>query len=127
MSRLPLFLALCLPTGMIAQTAPPPRIDFNAAGGMGTSGTTGQGTATVSGKVVLPPGWTLSIHTLTIRYAKDGGSTTLNTLLPITAPNFNTQLDLKSGSYSVWAVIDVKDPDGKERQISSDQQSVNIP
>ena len=127
MSRLPLFLALFLPFAAAAQSPPPPRIDFNAGGEMGQPGSTGEGVASVSGKIVLPPGWKLSIHTLTIRYAKDSGATTLNTLLPIVGLNFATKLNLKSGNYKIWAVIDVKDPDGKERQISSEQRNVNVP
>lgn len=123
MSRLPLLVALCLPVAVMAQ-APTPSLDVTVSG---ESGSGGDGIATVSGKITLPPGWKLSIHTLTIRYAKDGGNTTLNALLPINQPDFKTKINLKTGSYKVWAVIDVKDADGKERQISSTPSNVNIP
>jgi hypothetical protein len=119
-------LALVLPIAAAAQ-APMPSLDLIVSAEPGQPGSTGEGVATVSGKVTLPPGWKLSIHTLTIRYAKDGGRTTLNTLCPITAPDFKTKLNLNSGSYKVWAVIDVKDANGKERQISSSPSNVNVP
>lgn len=123
MCRLPLLVALFLPAAVMAQ-ASTPSLTINVSG---ESGSGGDGIATVSGKISLPPGWKLSIHTLTIRYAKDGGNTTLNTLVPINQPDFKTKVNLKSGTYKVWAVIDVKDADGKERQISSDPSNVNIP
>ena len=42
--------------------------------------------------------------------------------------NFQTELELRKGSvYGVGRVIDVKDADGREKQISSDPQSVSIP
>ena len=127
MSRLPLLLALCLPAAAVAQTQNDPKLDITVTADQGAPGTTDQGTVTVSGKVTLPAGWQLSIHTLTIRYAKDGGATTLNALLPITGPDFKVKINLKSGSYSVWGVIDVKDIAGRERQISSGSQNANVP
>jgi hypothetical protein len=126
MSRLPLLVALVLPLAAMAQ-APTPSLDVTVSAEPGAAGSTGEGAATVSGKVTLPPGWKLSIHTLTIRYAKDGGNTTLNTLVPINQPDFKTKINLKTGTYKVWAVIDVKDADGKERQISSTPSNVNVP
>lgn len=126
MSRLPFLVALVLPIAAAAQSPPSvPKIEITVSGQQGQPGS--DGTASVSGKITLPPGWKLSIHTLTIRYAKDGGATTLNAFLPIDQLDFNAKTNLKSGNYSVWAVIDVKDADGKERQISSDKQSVSIP
>jgi hypothetical protein len=128
MIRLALLLSVCLPCAAWAQSTTGPRIDLNAAGGMGQPGS-GEGSASVSGNITLPPGWQLSIHTLTIRYAKEGGGTTLNALLPLKSNGstaFSASLGIKSGSYKIWAVIDVKDADGHERQISSDPRSVTV-
>ncbi|HKB05854.1 MAG TPA: hypothetical protein VKD90_26900, partial [Gemmataceae bacterium] len=86
----------------------------------------GSGPVTVSGKIILPPGWKLSIHTLTIRYKKPGGAATLNAFLPVKGPEFKATINITSGSYQVWAVIDVKDAEGRERQISSPVQSVTV-
>jgi uncharacterized lipoprotein YbaY len=127
MLRLPLILALGLPLAAMAQSQALPTININVAGDQGTPGSTGEGSISVSGKINLPPGWKLSIHTLTIRYAKQGGSTTLNTFIPVKSDStFNSKLQMKSGSYSVWAVIDVKDAEGRERQISSSSSNVNV-
>jgi hypothetical protein len=128
MNRLPLFLALCLPGIVVAQSPTEPRIELSASGSESPSGTItdGEGPASVSGKIVLPPGWKLNIHVLTIRYAKDGGSRTLNTLLPVKGLEFSTTLNLKAGSYTVWAVIDVKDTQGRERQIKSESKTIEV-
>jgi hypothetical protein len=131
MPRTHLLLAvlLALPLVAAAQTppAPQPTIDINVSGQSGAPGS-GVGTATVSGQVNLPPGWKLSIHTLTLRYKKAGTATTLNAFLPVKgAPHtFKTSLQLANGSYQVWGVIDVKDPSGKTKEISSPPQSVPI-
>jgi hypothetical protein len=127
MLRTSLILLLSLSVPVVAQTTPTgPRIDMNAAGN-GTPGSNGEGTASVSGSIILPAGWTLSIHTLTIRYAKDGGSSSLNAFAPVKgALSFSASTILKSGNYKVWAVIDVKDADGRERQISSDPSNITV-
>jgi uncharacterized lipoprotein YbaY len=131
MTRLPLLLAVSLAVAVAApaQTPAPPQptIDLQVSGQSGTPGS-GQGTATVSGKVNLPPGWKITVHTLTVRYQKDGTVTTVNAFIPVKgAPfKFATKLDLPNGSYSVWAVIDVKDADGREKQIASQAQNVPI-
>jgi hypothetical protein len=124
MNRIPLFIPILIVVWIAgvarAQTPPAePRIEYSASTGA-------DGAVTVSGKVVLPPGWKLSIHTLTIRYQKAGGSATLNALLPLKAPEFKGTINLTAGSYQTWAVIDVKDADGREKQISSQAQSVTV-
>jgi uncharacterized lipoprotein YbaY len=128
MNRIPLFIVLCLPAAAATQAPPPtPRIELSAAGESGGSITDGEGAASVSGKIILPPGWKLSVHVLTIRYAKDGGAQTLNTLLAVRGNiEFSTNLTLESGSYKIWAVIDVKDDKGRERQISSDPKMISV-
>lgn len=125
MLRLALLLIFCLPLAAFAQVVNP-KIDLSAGASSGSGGAQGQGTASVSGTIELPPGWKLSIHVVTVRYALQGGSTSLNALIPIQGKSFSNRLDLKNGSYKVWAVIDVKDADGRERQISSAPQNVNI-
>jgi uncharacterized lipoprotein YbaY len=131
MKRLPLLLTglFVVAVGAPAQSpAPPePTIDLKVSGQSGTPGS-GQGTATVSGKVNLPPGWKITVHTLTIRYQKNGTATTVNAFVSVKgAPfNFQTKLELPVGSYSVWGVIDVKDADGREKQIASPAQGVPI-
>jgi hypothetical protein len=108
-----------------AQAPPEPTITLEASGTGGTAGS--DGTVTVSGNINLPAGWKLSIHTLTIRYQKLPGASTLNALASVKGGGpFNLKLDMKSGSYSVWAVIDVKDADGREKQISSPPRNVNV-
>lgn len=128
MLRLPLLVALGLPLVAIAQSSSSlPSISINAGADQGTPGSTGEGAVTVSGKIVLPDGWKLSIHTLTIRYAKNGGNSSLNAFLPVKADStFNSKLNMKSGNYKIWAIIDVKDAEGRERQISSTPQNVNV-
>ncbi len=127
MNRLPLLLVLVLPIATAADSPPLPRIEFGGSGGPDGGGVSGQGDATTGGRIILPPGWKLSIHTLTIRFAKDGGGTTLNALAPVKGTEFHLKTKLKSGSYKAWACIDVKDLDGKERQITSDSTDLEIP
>jgi hypothetical protein len=118
-------LAVGLAATAPAQTPPAgPKIDLHAAG----SGTgSGDGSATASGTITLPAPWQLSIHVVTLRYQKDGSTKTLNAFVPVKGDKFTTDVGLKKGSYKVWAVIDVKDADGREKQIASDPQSVSIP
>jgi hypothetical protein len=120
---------LALAVAAPAQSPPPPEptIEINVSGESGAPGS-GQGTATVSGKVNLPPGWKITVHTLTLRYRKNGTATTVNAFVPVKgAPfTFKTKLDLPAGSYGVWGVIDVKDAEGREKQISSPSQGVSI-
>jgi uncharacterized lipoprotein YbaY len=131
MKRLPLLLAGLLGVAAAAPAQSPaptqPSIDLRVSGQSGSPGS-GSGTATVSGQVNLPPGWKITVHTLTLRYRKDGKATTVNAFLAVKgAPfKFETKLELPAGSYAVWAVIDVKDPDGREQQVSSPPQSVPI-
>jgi uncharacterized lipoprotein YbaY len=129
MKQLPLLVAGLLAATAAAQTPAPPQptIDLQVSGQSGTPGS-GQGTASMSGKVNLPPGWKITVHTLTVRYQKDGTATTVNAFIPVKgAPfKFETKLDLPVGSYAVWAVIDVKDADGREKQIASPAQNVPI-
>lgn len=123
--RLPLLLALILPATLAAD-ANEPGIDANVGTDGGTGDTNGEGVVSISGKIRLPAGWTLSIHTVTIRHEKHGGTTTLNAFLPVKGLEFNNKVNLKAGSYKVWAVIDVKDSQGREREISSQPSNVNI-
>jgi hypothetical protein len=117
-------LAVGLTAGAPAQSPPPgPRIELGAAG----SGTgTGSGTATVSGTITCPAPWQLSIHVVTVRFQKAGGTKTLNALIPVKGDKFSASVDLKAGSYRIWAVIDVKDADGREKQVASDPRTVTI-
>jgi hypothetical protein len=39
---------------------------------------------------------------------------------------FRSTLELPAGSYGIWAVIDVKDAEGRERQITSPPQNVPV-
>jgi hypothetical protein len=88
--------------------------------------TSGNGTITAKGSIDLPGPWKLSIHTLTIKYRKDGGTATLNWLLPVKGGKFESALNMNPGAYSVWGVIDVKDNEGREKQISSPPQSAKV-
>ena len=118
-------LAVGLAAPVPAQTPPAgPKIDLQASGAGSGSG---DGSATAFGKITLPAPWQLSIHVVTIRYQKDGSTKTLNAFVPVKGDKFTTDVGLKKGSYKVWAVIDVKDADGREKHISSDPQSVSIP
>jgi hypothetical protein len=87
----------------------------------------GSGSISVSGTITTPAPWQLSIHTVTVRFRKDGGSKTLNVFIPVKGPNFSATVDMKRGGYTVWAVIDVKDAGGHEIQIQSGQQQANVP
>jgi hypothetical protein len=89
--------------------------------------TAGNGSITANGTVELPGTWKLSIHTLNIKYQKDGAGATLNWLLPVKGGKFNSTLNMNAGSYTVWAVIDVKDNEGREKQISSPPQTAKVP
>jgi hypothetical protein len=130
MNRLPLLIPVLIAIGAtkpaVAQSPPTePKIEFTASGG--GDGSSGSGSVTVSGKIVLPPGWKLSIHTLTIRYQKAGGAATLNAFLPVKgSAEFKATINITAGSYQVWAVIDVKDAEGREKQISSPVRSVTV-
>jgi hypothetical protein len=101
-----------------------PSIEVTASGG-GTGN--GDGIATVSGTINLPPGWELSIHVVTIRYQKDGSSKSLNVFISAKGANFSATINLPKGGYGIVGLIDVKDKDGHERQISSGSQNVNVP
>ena len=101
-----------------------PTINVNASGG-GTGN--GDGTATVTGSINLPAGWELSIHVVTIRYQKDGTGKMLHAFIPVKGPDFTATINLPKGSYGIVGLIDVKDKDGHERQISSGSQNVNVP
>ena len=125
MTRLSLFAVLAIGlTAAPAQSPPPagPKLTLEASGG----GTAGSGTVTASGNITLPAPWELSIHVVTVRYQKQGGGKTLNGLIPVKGANFSAELQLKPGTYSVWAVIDVKDADGREKQISSEPKPFSI-
>lgn len=122
------FLLVVMVIGVTASApaqAPPtgPRISVGASGSGGGSGS---GTATVSGTISCPAPWQLSIYTVTVRFQKDGGSKTLNAFIPVKGDKFFAQVDLKAGSYRAWAVIDVKDADGREKQISSEPKPISI-
>lgn len=130
MTRLPLVTAGLLVVAVAAPAqspTPEPTIDFNVSGQSGTPGS-GTGTATVSGKVTVPPGWKVTVHTLTIRYQKDGTGTTVNAFAAVKGSTltFEAKLDLPTGSYTVWGLIDVKDQAGHEKQISSPSKGVPI-
>lgn len=115
-------VVFCLFASQIADgqaPAPQPKIELRANGG--------NGSITVAGTITLPPGWKLSIHTLTVRHSKSTGGKTLNALIPVKGDaTFNTMVNISSGSYSIWAVIDVKDADGREYQITSETQSAIV-
>jgi hypothetical protein len=125
MIRLSLFAVLGVGIAAVQADTPPdgPKITLQASGG----GNPGQGTVTAAGTITSPAPWQLSIHTVTVRYQKQGGSKTLNAFIPVKGANFSADLQLKTGTYSVWAVIDVKDADGHEKQISCDPQMVTVP
>ena len=131
MTRLPLLLAglFALTVAAPAQSPPPPEptIEISVSGESGAPGS-GTGTATVSGKVNLPPGWKITVHTITLRYLKNGTATTVNVFAPVkgTPFTFKAKLELPAGSYGVWGVIDVKDAAGREKQISSPSQGVTL-
>ena len=103
--------------------APLPTIDVNASG---SATGADSGTATVSGTVTVPTPWELSIHVVTIRYQKEGGGKWLHAFLPVKGDKFTATINLKKGSYTVVGMIDVKDKDGRERQISSGSQNLNV-
>ena len=122
------FLLLVLAIGLTA-SAPAqspttgPRIELGASG----SGTgTGEGSGTVSGTIICPAPWQLSIHTVTVRFQKDGGTKTLNAFIPVKGDKFSATVNLKAGTYKAWAVIDVKDADGREKQIASEPRPISI-
>lgn len=120
MRYLPLLAALViLVRPAEAQSPPQPKIELKV--------TAGSGSIKASGEISLPAGWKLSIHTLTVKYQKVGGGSTLNWLIPVKGGKFDAGLNASSGSYSVWAVIDVKDNDGREKQITSETQSAIVP
>lgn len=124
MLRYALLIACWLPLAANCQApATTPKIQLSASG----SGTSmGEGTVSVSGSIFLPPGWKLTLHVLTIRHSQGGTSTSLNAFLPVKGNTFSSQLSLKTGSYKIWAVIDVKDAEGRERQISSEPENVDL-
>ncbi|HVK07545.1 MAG TPA: hypothetical protein VM597_02090 [Gemmataceae bacterium] len=103
----------------IQAQAPEPKIELKA--------TAGNGQITVSGSVDVPAGWRLSIHTLNVKYRKESGGATLNWLIPVKGGKFEASIGMNSGSYAVWGVIDVKDREGREKQISSPPQSAKVP
>ena len=119
-----ILLAVGLTASAPGQSPPPgPRIEVGASG----SGTgSGSGTASVSGTITCPGPWQLSVHTVTVRFQKVGGTKTLNAFIPVKGDKFSANVDLKAGSYRIWAVIDVKDADGREKQIVSDPRNVTI-
>lgn len=127
MNRVGLFTVLGLGflTVAPAHSSPPvPSISISASGsGSGND----SGTASVSGTIHVPAGWELSIHVVTIRFQKNGGTRTLNALLPVKGAKFGASTGVKKGSYTVWAVIDVKDAAGRERQISSEPTNFQVP
>ena len=100
-----------------------PRIELGASGS-GTGG--GSGSGSVSGTITCPTPWQLSIHVVTVRFQKEGGTKTLNALIPVKGEKFSATVNLKAGSYRAWAVIDVKDADGREKQIASEARMFTI-
>ena len=117
-------LAVGLAAAPAQGPAPAPTIDINVSG----SGTgTGTGTVTVSGTIAVPANWELSIHVLTVRFQPAGGGKSRYMLVPVKGPNFSVQMDLKKGSYTVTGLIDVKDADGREKQITGGPQTATIP
>jgi len=129
MNRLPFVLAVLLPltaSVAVAQAPGEPTINVTISG---VSGSGGSGSVTISGNVNVPAGWKLSIHTLTVRFQKGGTSSTLNAFGVVKSSDlpFKFTVNLKSGAYQVWAVIDVKDSEGREKQIASPAQSVSVP
>jgi|SRR6478672_10266641 len=129
MNRLPLLLAVLIPLSAsvaVAQAPAEPIIDLKVSG---ISGSGGQGAVTISGNVTVPAGLKLSIHTLTVRFQKAGTNSSLNAFGVVKGSDFsfNFTTNLKSGSYQVWAVIDVKDSEGRERQVGCPAQGVAVP
>jgi hypothetical protein len=107
-------LSLLFATNSHAQTTDPnqPSIELSSSGSSGK--------VTVSGKINLPPGWKVSFHTLCVRHLKDGTNVTVNLLIPIDGENsFKTSIDVPKANYTVWAVIDVKDSNNREKEIKS--------
>jgi len=129
MNRLPFLLAVLLPLATsvaVAQAPGEPTINVRVSG---VSGSGGSGSVTASGTVTIPAGWKLSVHTLTVRFQKGGTNSTLNAFGVVKSSDFSFSftVNLKSGAYQVWAVIDVKDSEGREKQIASPAQSVSVP
>jgi len=127
MIRLTIFLAvvIALTGSAVAQAPAEPTMEIRVSG---SSSGSGGGVATVTGKVTLPAGWKLSIHTLNVRFQKDGSATSLNAFGPVKDGNveFTLKVNLKEGTYKVWGLIDVKDSRNREKQIVSPAQSVTI-
>ncbi len=86
----------------------------------------GTGRIKITGDVTVPTGWKLSIHTLTVRHKQTTGSATLNALIPVKGGKFDLSMKMTAGQYSVWGVIDVKDNEGREKQISSESTAVTV-
>ena len=122
-----LSLAAVLAVGLAAAPAQRPTAGPKITLQVASTGTGGQGGATASGKLTVPAPWQLSIHVVTVRFQKQGGNKTLNALIPVKGEDFRAEVALKPGTYRAWAVIDVKDADGREKQIACDAQSVTVP
>ena len=121
-------LVVVLAVGLAAAPAQSPTTGPKiTVGASGSGNGTGNGSSNVSGSIFLPPPWQLSIHVVTVRYTKAEGGKSLNLLIPVKGTTFSGTMGLKTGSYKVWAVIDVKDADGREKQISSEPQTVAVP
>jgi hypothetical protein len=121
MRYLPLLAVLLLVVaGPSAAQAPPaePKITLTAGGGSGT--------ISVSGSIELPSPWKLSIHTLCVKYRRSSGGATLNWLIPVKGGKFQASMNFNAGSYAVWAVIDVKDNEGREKQIGSETKEATV-
>jgi hypothetical protein len=130
MTRLPLLVAGLLTLTAVAPAqspAPQPTIDINASGGSAAPGSD-TGTSTVSGQVTLPPGWKITVHTLTLKYRKAGTGASVNVFAPVKGDKFTfeAKIELPTGSYDVQGLIDVKDAAGREKQITSSSKGVVI-
>jgi hypothetical protein len=117
----PLAVLIALTASAVAQAPAEPSMEIRVSGGS-------DGVATVTGKVTLPAGWKLSIHTLNVRFQKTGSTASLNAFGPVKDGNveFALEINLKEGTYKVWGLIDVKDSRNREKQIVSPAQSVTI-
>jgi hypothetical protein len=128
MTRLSILTVLAL--SLVAAQAQGPNDPTITATASGSGDGQGSGSITVSGNITTPAPWQLSIHTVTVKFTSQTGGKSLNAFVPVKGPNFSNfsaSVGLKRGAYSIVAIIDVKDADGHERQISSQPQQVNVP